>query len=311
MKVTKTRNALYALACTAFLVPLSSCGDSESETYATSTASNDNDSGDTNNTNKNTPSACSLTANTTATTTLNSYGCALLNRDTSSCKADREAQGLSGFWLKFSCNVTLKKSGSNVILTSENQPDTKSFYYNTTDACYEAYSSQERRANPNKIAAQTITMTVPYNPTAAAPPRATSGGVIGMALNGIAIYSNTAAPGDNIYEEEATFDKCDGHPDNASRYHYHTEPSSITNTDSNFVGVLRDGFPIYGRNDYETGTTVTGLDAQGGKTGKTADSPTTAVYHYHVNLQTDGTDSAYFISTGYYKGTAGTCTGCQ
>lgn len=313
MKVSMTRKVLYGLACAALLVPLSSCGEPDSETDAASTAGKENGTDTTDDTDDtdDTASGCTLIANTTATTTLNTYGCALLTRDTSSCKADREAQGLSGFWLKFSCNVTLQKSGANVILTSENEPDTKSFYYNTTDACYEAFSSTARRANPNKIAAQTITMTVPYNPTAAATARATTGGVIGMALNGIAIYSNTAAPGDNIYEEEATFDKCDGHPDSSSRYHYHTEPSAITNTDSNFVGVLRDGFPIYGRNDYETGTTVTGLDAQGGKTGKTADSPSTAVYHYHVNLQTDGTDSAYFISTGYYKGTAGTCTGCQ
>ena len=123
--------------------------------------------------------------------------------------------------------------------------------------------------------------------------------------------SGSAAPGDDIFDEEATFDKCDGHPDPSSTYHYHTEPSTISNADDNFIGVMRDGFPIYGRNDHSTGTTVTGLDSAGGKTGTTVDSPSTAVYHYHVNLQSNGTKSAYFISAGYYKGTPGSCTGCQ
>src|ERR1043165_560780 len=49
---------------------------------------------------------CALAANTTATSTVNA-GCALLERDTSSCREAREEIGLSGFWLKFSCRVTI------------------------------------------------------------------------------------------------------------------------------------------------------------------------------------------------------------
>lgn len=255
--------------------------------------------------------SCSATSSTTVTTTLNTYGCALLTRDTSSCQSARTAQGLSGYWLKFSCSVTLTKSGSNVVIATKNIPDSKSFYYSKTDACYEALSSTARKANPNKIASQTISMTVPYAPTAASSATSTPEGVIGIALNGIAIYDNSAAPGDDIFTEEATFDKCDGHPDMSSRYHYHSEPSSISNDDDSFIGVLRDGFPVYGRNEYNSSTDVTGLDSAGGKTGKTVDSPSTDVYHYHLNLQSNGTKSAYFISAGYYKGTAGACTGCQ
>jgi hypothetical protein len=258
-----------------------------------------------------TGSTCALTANTEATDKLSTYGCALRTRDTSSCKASREAQGLSGFWLKFSCAVTLEKSGDSVTLTTTNLPDHPSYYFSSSDACYEAFTSDVRAANPNLIASQTITMTVPYAPAAADSAEATPGGVIGLALNGISLYDNEAAPGDDIYKEERTFDKCDGHPDMSSRYHYHTEPSSITNADDNFIGVMRDGFPIYGRVDSETGAEATGLDESGGKTGKTVDSPETAVYHYHVNLQSNGTDSAYFLSAGSYKGTPGECTGCQ
>jgi hypothetical protein len=258
-----------------------------------------------------TGSACALLGNTTATANVNDYGCAVLARDTSSCKASREAQGLSGFWLKFSCSVTLTKSGGNVVLSSQNLPDYKSFYFSSSDACYEAFSSTVRKANPNQIAAQTITMTVPLSPAKGASATTMPGGVIGLSLNGVAIYSNAAAPGDDIYKEQYTFDKCDGHPDNVGRYHYHSEPGAITNKGDDFVGVMRDGFPVYGRFDHETGADAAGLDASGGKTGKTVDSPDTAVYHYHVNLQTSGTESVYFITGGSYAGTPGDCTGCK
>jgi hypothetical protein len=207
--------------------------------------------------------------------------------------------------------VTLTKSGSNVTIATTDIPDSKSYYYNSSDPCYQAFSSTARRANPNLIAAKTISITVPYSPSAAASPTATPEGIIGIALNGVGIYDNSAAPGDDIYNEEATFDWCDGHPDVSSTYHYHSEPSSISNNDAAFIGVMRDGFPIYGRNDYTTKTVVTGLDAQGGKTSTTVDSTSTPVYHYHLNLQTNGVKSVYFISAGAYAGTPGSCTGCQ
>lgn len=254
--------------------------------------------------------SCTAIANTTATATLSTNGCALLTRDVSSCKASREAQGLTGFWLKFSCTVTLTRTGNTVKIATNSIPDNKSYYYNSTDVCYSAWTSSSRHANPNKIASQTISMTVPFAPTVAGSATATPDGAIGVALNGVAIFDNTAAPGDDIYTEEATFDICDGHPERTGKYHYHSEPTSISNTDDAFVGVLRDGFPVYGRNDKATGAVATGLDAQGGKTGITVDSPTTGVYHYHTNLQTNGTASVYFLTKGAYSGTPGACTGC-
>lgn len=255
-----------------------------------------------------TSSTCTLVDNTTATSTVNSYGCYLLTRDTSSCQSSRTAQGLSGFWLKFSCLVTLTKSGSNVVIATDSRPDSKSQYFGSSNVCYEAFSASGRITNPNSIAAQSISATVPYAAAAAGSNTATSDGVIGVALNGVSIYDNTAAPGDDIYDEVQTFDKCQGHPDSNSRYHYHTEPDSITSSDYAFVGVMRDGFPIYGRKDADGSTPV--LDAAGGHTGTTTDSSGASIYHYHVNLQTSGSDSAYFVSLGYYHGTAGTCTGC-
>jgi hypothetical protein len=246
--------------------------------------------------------SCSLTANTTATATVTS-GCTLISRDTSACQASRIAQGLSGAWLKFSCRVTLTKSGSNVILGTDSQPDYKSNYFNTSNACYTAYTPSF--PDPGIIGAQSISMTIPLSPGGRSGAMAL--GVVGAAINGVSLFNNSAAPGDDIYQEAFSFDQCQGHPA-GTKYHYHSEPYSISYNDSNLIGVLRDGYFLYGRKDQD-GSTPT-LDIYGGHTGTTPDSPSTPVYHYHTNLQSNGTLSDWFLTTGNYKAAAGACTGC-
>jgi hypothetical protein len=257
-----------------------------------------------------TTSSCNLTSNTTSIST-SSLGCSKLTRDTSSCLSSRQAQGLSGFWLSFSCRVTLTKSGANVIISTDGQPDYKSPYFASTNTCYEAGFPAGRAANPKTLASQSISMTVPFNPST---PVGTVGtamsmGVVGVAVNGVSIFSNAAAPGDNIYTEVATFDKCEGHPA-GTKYHYHIEPTTASDSDSNFIGVMRDGFPVYGRYDQGNITPTLDLASAGGHLGTTQNSSGASVYHYHVNLQTSGADSAYFITSGFYMGTSGACTGC-
>jgi hypothetical protein len=240
---------------------------------------------------------------------VNSYGCYLLSRDTSSCQASRTAQGLSGFWLKISCRVSLTKSGGNVVAVFDSQPDYKTPYFGASSLCYQSFSAGGRHTNPNTIVAQSISMTIPYTAVDDATPDSTGLGVIGLSANGVSLYNNAAAPGDDIYDEVATFDACEGHPDSFSRYHYHIEPPAISSSDYNFVGVMRDGYPVYGMKDSD-GTTPSNLDAYGGHTGVTVDSGGASVYHYHVHTETSGTDSANFISAGYFRGTKGTCVGC-
>ncbi len=259
-----------------------------------------------------TTSTCTLTDNTTATSTVTS-NCTLLTRDTSACQASRTSQGLSGYWLKFSCRVTLTTSTTSgatvVVATADGQPDYKSNYFATSHACYEAFTGNTQ--NPNLISAQSYAIQFPVSTTTTA--QTMSGGVVGLALNGVPIFDNAAAPGDDIYEEATTFDKCQAHPTQNGLYHYHSEPYAITSNDAHFVGVMRDGYPVYGRKDAD-GSTPT-LDVAGGHTGVTEDSPSTAVYHYHINEQTSTTtgtvgQTQQFITTGTYRGTPGSCTGC-
>jgi hypothetical protein len=257
---------------------------------------------------------CALTANTSATSTVSPSGCPVLTRDTGACEAERKAQGLSGFWLQFSCRVSLASTTTNgvtgVRAQADGQPDSKSFYFATTDACYESYSGSTR--NPNQIAAKIYIIDFPGTPdTTAQSMRGNA--VVGLALNGVPIYGNFAAPGDDIFTEAKTFDRCGAHPQNTGSYHYHSEPYSLSYDDARFIGVMRDGYPIYGRKDSD-GSAPT-LDSVGGHTGVTADSPTTPVYHYHVNEQTStnsGTlgQKQWFLTTGTFRGTPGGCSGC-
>lgn len=251
---------------------------------------------------------CTLTEHTTATATVTN-GCALLARDTSSCKASRAAQGLVGFWEKFSCRATLTAQGGDVQITTDDQPDYASNYFAKTSPCYTPYATSF--PDPNTIAAQHVVITVPLAPSGAG--QAMSLGAVGVALNGVAIFDNQAAPGDNIFDEIGSFDACQGHPQMQGVYHYHSEPYAISYDDDAFIGVMRDGNPIYGRHDPDGSTPM--LDAAGGHTGVTIDSPGTPVYHYHLNLQTSTSgdtqgQQAWFLTTGQYANAPGICTGC-
>lgn len=222
---------------------------------------------------------------------------------------------MTGAWLQFSCRVTLTKTtdgGAEVVQAkTDGQPDYPSFYFAKTDACYEAWA--DGLHNPNQIAAHETTVSFPLQPDTTS--QTTKGTpVIGLALNGVALFDNQAAPGDDIYQEAKTFDRCGAHPEMTGRYHYHSEPYSLSNDDDHLIGFMRDGYPIYGRKD--TDGTSPSLDAQGGHTGTTPDSPAAPVYHYHLNLQTStasGTKGtqAWFLSTGTYHGKPGACVGCK
>lgn len=237
----------------------------------------------------------------------------MLTRDTSACAASRQAAGLGGYWLKFSCRVALTtgtdKNGATVVASSDGTPDHLSNYYPAQDGCHEAYTGAIQ--NPNLIAAQKHAVAFPQQPNPTQQPMMSA--IVGMALDGVPIFANFAAPGDDIYQEAKTFDRCGAHPQMSGVYHYHSEPMSISYDDGAFIGVMRDGFPIYGRRDADGSTPS--LDDHGGHEGTTVDSPTTPVYHYHLHLETSTNPKSkgqqqYFLTTGTYHGTPASCSGC-
>ncbi len=298
--------SLFVVGCGSSETSAAVPPDARSETMSDSGTAGDGNLGET------TPvdaSGCTLAANTSTGSVTSPSGCAVLARDTSSCAAARTAQGLSGFWLELSCRVTLTVDGANVRAEGDNRPDYESNYFPGSDPCYEVYSGGIQ--NPNQIVAKPYAMQLPKTPTTAAQTMRGSA-IVGVALNGVVIFGNFAAPGDDIFTEARTFDRCGAHPQMTGVYHYHGEPYSISYDDARFIGVMRDGYPIYGRRDQD-GSMPT-LDAYGGHTGATAHSAT-PTYHYHVNEQTStatGTagQKQWFLTTGQYRGTPAACTGC-
>ena len=199
---------------------------------------------------------------------------------------------------QFKSAVSVTISGTSVILTSRGVPDHKSPYWGVGNALYEA-PQDGMQVNPNLIVAQNFVVRVPLSP-AAASPSDTPLGAIGMALNGVALFNQYAAGRQPLTFEILSFDRFNGHPQQTGVYHYHMNPVSITSGNpSGLVGVLLDGFPVYGLTD-TTGGTPTGLDSCNGHTHATPEFPA-GIYHYHLAANVP------YIA-GCFKGTPGSAS---
>ncbi len=204
--------------------------------------------------------------------------------------------GIPSMYQKFGSAVTVRLDGDMVVLTSNGVPDHPSPYFGVGDPRYEAPKAG-MTVNPNVIAEQHFVFRVPASP-AVATPSDTPLGPIGMATNGVALFNQYAAGRQPLTYEIFSFDQYNGHPQQTGVYHYHLEPLWLTRTDkSALVGVLLDGFPVYGPMEAD-GSTPTGLDSCNGHTHATPDFPN-GIYHYHV------TATSPYIS-GCFKGTPGT-----
>ncbi|EAY32098.1 YHYH protein [Microscilla marina] len=197
-----------------------------------------------------------------------------------------------------------KVDGDFVVITAKGVPDHKSPYWARNNALYEAYngSNVNFKQNPNVIAEQNFTFRIPLNPAEATNKAATPFGAIGVTVNGVAIFNQYAAPGDDLSAEINTFDQHNGHPTSTGMYHYHIEPTYLTtNNKEGLVGFLLDGFPVYG--PQENGKTIVNsdLDIYHGHTAATKEYPN-GIYHYHI------TDNDPYINGQGFFGTAGTVT---
>ncbi len=203
----------------------------------------------------------------------------------------------------FSSTVTATVEGNFLVIQTNGIPDHKSSYFASNDARYQAYNGTNTKfsKNPNVITNQSLTFKIPLKPASATNKSATALGPIGVSLNGVPFFNQYAGPNQPLTNEADSFDQFLGHPQNTGQYHYHVEPTSLTKNKGNdaFLGLLLDGFPVYG--PVENGKTITNadLDAYHGHTSKTAEFPN-GIYHYHIT----STDP-YINGSGFY-GTSGT-----
>ena len=137
--------------------------------------------------------------------------------------------------------------------------------------------------NPNSIRKQTVQLTLPADPQAAAQPSCISMGMIGVALNGVAIFNALDAMGRDAVAHEVQ-DLCSGHPEPRGMYHYHGPSPCLPGAAQNeqLIGYAIDGFGIYSTYD-ANGTELTNadLDACHGRTSVVQrDGKPQNVYHY-------------------------------
>jgi hypothetical protein len=203
--------------------------------------------------------------------------------------------------------LTVSINGNSVTFSTQNLPNHTSPYWPTNNALYAAYNGTNTgfNLNPNRISSQNISITVPLNPSEASTKRATSLGPIGISVNGVVFYNQYAGPNNQALTNEInSFDQYLGHPQQSGQYHYHVEPTYLTSQlgNSAFLGLLADGFPVYG--PVENGKTITNsdLDAYHGHTSATVDFPN-GIYHYHITPNQD----PYINGNGFF-GTPGNIT---
>lgn len=199
---------------------------------------------------------------------------------------------------KFAGNgVSVSFDGSTAVIRTSDTPDHKSPYWGSSSANYESPQSG-MQVNPHVIATQNLTLRISTNPAAASNTSDTPLGPIGISVNGVVFYNQYAAGRQPLGMEIVSFDRYNGHPNPNNQYHYHFEPVSITaSSRSRLIGVLLDGFPVYGPIDSD-GSTPNNLDGCNGHTSVTADF-SSGIYHYHT------TTAVPYIS-GCFRGTSGT-----
>jgi YHYH protein len=153
--------------------------------------------------------------------------------------------------------------------------------------------------NPNAIAPQNISLELPRDPQRAEAPSCVPMGLIGIALNGVAIFNALDDAGRDAVAHEVQ-DLCSGHPQMAGEYHYHGPSPCLPDqmADEALIGYAIDGFGIFSMYD-ANGRELTDadLDECHGRTSPVDwDGRRVSVYHYVLTRE-------YPYTVGCFRGT--------
>ncbi|MBU2882748.1 YHYH protein [Psychrosphaera sp. B3R10] len=199
-------------------------------------------------------------------------------------------------------NVDVAISGSNVIIETNGLPNHTSPYWSSSHELYvDPTVTTTQKMAPGDIDdfVGTYTLTVANSPSKSGSSSATGLGAIGIAVSGSVIYNDEEGPGIPLDNAAGSLDFNGAHTGPQS-YHYHLEPISFSDDDSNLIGVISDGFFLYGRKCNSTGTYPTDLDESGGHTAMTQHS-TADEYHYHIQNELY-LNAYYILFPGNYQG---------
>jgi len=215
-------------------------------------------------------------------------------------------------------NVTIMLSGTSVNIESNGLANhTSPYWSNTTARTIDNIPTPAAATNHPLFVAPTVTsfaqmapgniddfngsysLTVPAEPSLATSSSSTGLGAIGIAVSGAMIYNDEEGPNVPLDNAVGTLDYVGAHTGPQS-YHYHLEPIAFSDDDDALIGIMSDGFFIYGRRDFD-GSYPTDLDASGGHFGPTPHNPD-GEYHYHIE-NVLYLNQYYIIFPGDYQGT--------
>lgn len=182
--------------------------------------------------------------------------------------------------------VSFSFEGNNVTIESNGVPNHTSPYWQNTHPLYIEQTFGDH-TTPGFIGERSFTVTLSLDPQLASQSSATGLGAIGIAVTGAPIFNDQEGPNVPFDIPTATgLDYAGGH-NGPSGYHYHLEAAdvpentSLSFDDEQLVGIMADGFLLYGRRDFD-GSYPTDLDASGGHFGVTPHSDGQEIYHYHI-----------------------------
>lgn len=221
-------------------------------------------------------------------------------------------------------NTTIYLDGSQVVIETNGLPNhTSPYWSNTTarsatDPMGQTLTTPAAAQNHPLFVEPTVTsysnmapgnidnfngsytLRVPSSPEKASSTSSTGLGAIGVAVSGSVIYNDEEGPNVPLDNAVGGLDYTGAHTGPQS-YHYHLEPKAWSNDDDKLIGIISDGFFLYGRKCNATGTYPTDLDASGGHTSTTQHT-TTAEYHYHIQNEVY-LNQYYILFPGDYQGT--------
>ena len=331
MKIT-----LLTIAAAALLV-FPACGDDDDSTETTPAATTDagsttgTDTGTTGTDTGTTGTDTGTTEADTATTPPADGSLTLAN-----CGGSI-GDGVPEFYSTYFTCLDIEVSDEGVTLSTDGLPPHPSPYYPETDPNYVEFDDRggSHYKNPGEIAAIDYSMTIPANPVAkgitidasmvdnamGTSDDEYSGGPVGIALNGVAIFAAMAAGDDALAEEAFTFDLYEGHPA-GSTYHYHFETPGPLEvlvhrglSDSSdpgagsveLYGIMCDGTIVLGCTELDgSAPDDSDFDAQNGHIGDIGDGATTFFENrYHVHVCPDKwPDYPFFPEVAYYETTS-------
>ncbi len=219
-------------------------------------------------------------------------------------------------------NVTIVLVGDEVIIESNGLPNhTSPYWSNTNERSINGpmglHTTAAAATDHPLYVAPTVTsfgqmapgniddfngsysLTVSANPTRSSTTTATGLGAIGIAVSGGMIYNDQEGPNVPLDDAAGSLDYTGAHTGPQS-YHYHLETKAWSEDDDALIGIMADGFFLYGRRDPD-GTYPADLDASGGHFGPTPHNPD-GEYHYHIQNELY-LNTYYILFPGDYQGT--------